>query len=102
VPDGNEITHNALTANIGMYRAVVLDAAVSSDSYAAHVCAQHSVLPDAAALADFNVAYQGRPWGDIRARADLWLGSSEFDQSHLELSSVSRTVDEALLHLASV
>jgi len=90
VPDGHEITHNALTANIGVYRAVVLDAAVSSNSYAAHVSAQHRVLPDAAAFADLNVAYHGRPWGDIRARADLWLGSSEFDQRHLERSSLAR------------
>jgi hypothetical protein len=90
MPDGYEISDNALAAKICMYRTVVLDAAVSSDSYSAHVSAQHSVLPDAAAFADFNVAYQSSSWGDIRAWADLGLGSSELDQRHLERSSSTR------------
>jgi hypothetical protein len=77
VPNGYKVAHDALAANVGVNCAVILDAAMPSNSNSAHVSAQHSVLPDAAAFPDFDIPYQGRTWRDIGAGADLWLLPTE-------------------------
>jgi hypothetical protein len=87
VPDGHVITNDALTANICVNRAIVLDAAPPSDPYSTHIATQHRVFPDAAAFTPFDIFYQSRTWREIRVRADLRLGSTELDQRHSKQSS---------------